>query len=133
MKSRQSSKAIGKTALAIDHKLSDASVEAIYREGKRLELSRQRIIQAGDSVAITGTISVSSETASRFFGREVAAPNGLLLVQENREIILTNRALSGRTHRRDPRSGQRRNPSRRFPDGGQAHGAGSAAAATSSS
>jgi len=53
------------------------------------------IAQAGDSVAVTGTIGVM-ETASDFFGREVSAPNGLLLVQESREIILTNRALSGR-------------------------------------
>ena len=36
------------------------------------------------------------ETACRLFGREITPPNGLLLVQENREIILTNRALSSR-------------------------------------
>ena len=91
----EDSKAVGKAALAIDKVLSDASVEAIYREGKPIGLSDAAIIQAGDSVAITGTTKVL-ETASDFFGREIVAPNGLMLVQEHREIILTNRTLCGR-------------------------------------
>jgi putative transport protein len=89
------SKAAGKTALAIDQELSDAAVEAIFRDGKLLELTDTTVIQVGDKVAITGTIGVL-ETAAEFCGREIAAPNGLLLVLENREIILTNKALSGR-------------------------------------
>lgn len=89
------SKAAGQAALAIDKVLSDAAVEAVYREGKALDLTDKTLIQAGDSVAITGTTKVL-ETATAFFGREITAPNGLLLVQENREIILTNRALNGR-------------------------------------
>jgi aspartate-alanine antiporter len=88
-------KAAGKTALAIDQQLSDASVEAIYREGKTVDLTDTTIIQAGDRVAITGMISVL-ESACGLLGREVTPPNGLLLVQENREIILTNPALSNR-------------------------------------
>lgn len=86
---------VGKTALMIDKELSNAAVEAIIRDGKTLELADTTIIKAGDNVAITGTIEVM-ETISGFFGKEVTAPQGLLLVQENREIILTNRALSGR-------------------------------------
>ena len=89
------SKANGQAVLAIDKELSDASVEAVYREGKALELTDTAVVQAGDTVAITGTTKVL-ETASGYFGREVTAPNGLLLVQESREIILTNRSLSGR-------------------------------------
>jgi aspartate-alanine antiporter len=88
-------KAAGKTALAIDQALVDASVEAILRDGKTLELTDATVIQAGDHVAVTGLIQVM-ETASGFFGPEVPAPRGLVLVQESREIILTNRALSGR-------------------------------------
>jgi putative transport protein len=89
------SKAAGLSALAIDQKLSDASVEAIYREGKPLDLADSTTIATGDRVAITGSVA-SLEMACGLFGREVTPPNGLLLVQENREIILTNRALSGR-------------------------------------
>lgn len=90
------SKAIGISTLAIDKQISDASVEAVYRQGKELELTDTVIIAAGDRVATTGPIT-QLEIACVLLGREVRPPNGLLLVQENREIILTNRALSGRT------------------------------------
>ena len=90
------SKAIGISTLAIDRQISDASIEAVYRQGKELELTDTIIIAAGDRVATTGPIT-HLETASVLLGREVRPPDGLLLVQENREIILTNRALSGRT------------------------------------
>ena len=89
------SKAFGKTALEIDQELSDATVEAIYREGKTVDLTDATTTQIGDRVAITGMISVM-EGASGLFGPEVTPPNGLLLVQENREIILTNPALNDR-------------------------------------
>jgi putative transport protein len=89
------SKAAGQAALAIDKAFSDAAVEAVYREGKALDLADTTLIQVGDSVAITGTTKIL-KSAANFFGREITAPNGLLLVQENREIILTNAALSGR-------------------------------------
>jgi putative transport protein len=89
------SKASGKAALSIDQELSNASVEAIYREGKTLDLTDTTVIQVGDRVAITGVIGVM-ERASVLIGREIPAANGLLLVQENREIILTNRALNNR-------------------------------------
>jgi putative transport protein len=89
------SKASGKTALSIDQELSNASVEAIYREGKTLDLTDTTVIQVGDRVAITGVIGVMESTCV-LLGREMPAANGLLLVQENREIILTNRALNNR-------------------------------------
>ena len=87
------SKAVGKTALAIDQELSDPSLEAIFREGKTLELTDATLIQAGDQIAITGMIKVL-ESASGFFGHDVTAPDGLLVVLESREIMLTNRALN---------------------------------------
>jgi putative transport protein len=89
------SKAAGKTVLSIDQDFSDASVEAVYREGKALELTDTTTVQVGDQVAITGAIPIM-ETAASLFGRETTATNGLLLVQERREIILTNRALNNR-------------------------------------
>ena len=90
------SKIVGLSTLAIDRKLSDASIEAIYRDGKTLDFTDTTVIAAGDRVAVTGPIA-QLQTASALFGREVTPPSGLLLVQENREIILTNRALDGRT------------------------------------
>ena len=90
------SKAIGITTLAIDRQISDASVEAVYRQGKALELTDNIIIAAGDRVATTGPVT-ELETASVLLGSEVKPPSGLVLVEESREIILTNRALSGLT------------------------------------
>ena len=90
------SKAIGISTLAIDRQISDASVEAVYRQGKELELTYTIIIAAGDRVATNGPIT-QLEIASILLGREVRPPNGLLLVQEKRKIILTNRALNDRT------------------------------------
>ena len=62
------SKAAGKTALTIDQELSDASVEAIYREGKTVELTDATVVQTGDRVAITGMISILESAPA--FGRE---------------------------------------------------------------
>jgi Trk K+ transport system NAD-binding subunit len=64
------SKAAGKTAQAIDQELSDASVEAIYREGKTFDLTDETLIQTGDRIAITGMISILEERCCRRrFGR----------------------------------------------------------------
>lgn len=89
------SKAFGKTALTLDKELSDAAVEAVFRDGAAIDLTDATVIQAGDRIAVTGKVDVM-KNASDFFGQEITAPDGLALVEENREIILTNRALSGR-------------------------------------
>ena len=90
------SSAVGKAALALDAEMSDASVEAIMRNGKTIDVGDATCILAGDLVAVTGTPSVLENLAVRL-GREVDAPTGLRLVQESRELVLTNKALSGRT------------------------------------
>ena len=90
------SSTVGKTALALDGEMSDASVEAIVRDGKSIDVDDATLVDAGDLVAVTGTPAVLEHLAVKF-GREVDAPAGLRLVQENRELVLTNKALSGRT------------------------------------
>lgn len=89
------SKAIGKTALELDKELSDAAVEALFRNGCTIDLADATIIQIGDRVALTGRVDVL-KNSSDHLGYEVGAPNGFSLVEENREMILTNRALDGR-------------------------------------
>lgn len=84
-------KAAGKTVLAVDAALSDASVEAVWREGALLELTDDTTILPGDQVAVTGRITVI-DAVSEMLGVEIAAPRQRL-VEERREIILTNRAL----------------------------------------
>lgn len=89
------SAACGRTVASLDAELGDAAVEAVVRAGKTLASTDIALLQAGDQVAITGT-PAALEAAAPGLGREVAAPSGLRLVQESREIVLTNRALSGR-------------------------------------
>ncbi|MEO8936996.1 MAG: aspartate-alanine antiporter [Burkholderiaceae bacterium] len=90
------SRAVGMTALAIDRELSDASVEAVFRGGAAIDVDASTVLTVGDLVAITGLVAVL-ESAARLLGPEVVAPDGLLVVEEAREIILTNRALGSRT------------------------------------
>lgn len=89
------SNAIGKTALTLDKQFDDAAVEAVFRDGNVLELSDNTVIQAGDRVAFTGLIDVLN-VAGNTIGHEVTPPHDLSLVEESREIILTNRSLNGR-------------------------------------
>jgi putative transport protein len=89
------SKAVGKTALALDAELADVAVEADFRADHQIDLADSTVIEAGDRIAVTGKVDVLT-TSSGYLGREVIAPDGLSLVEENREIILTNRSLSGR-------------------------------------
>ncbi|MBT5374665.1 MAG: aspartate-alanine antiporter [Rhodospirillaceae bacterium] len=89
------SRAAGKTALDIDKELSDADVEAVLRKGDQLDLADDLKIEVGDIVAVTGEIAVM-EKAADYFGPEVIPPEGFQLVEENREIILTNRTLNGK-------------------------------------
>jgi Trk K+ transport system NAD-binding subunit len=49
------SKAIGKTLGELDKVLSDASVEAVYRNGKIVEMASGPTVQAGDHLALTGS------------------------------------------------------------------------------
>ncbi|CAN5375676.1 aspartate-alanine antiporter [soil metagenome] len=93
---RADSKAIGTAALAINRQLSDASVEAIYRDGKPQQLDDTSTIASGDHVAVTGPV-LRQQAASELLGAEVPVPPGLVLVQENRELILTNKALTNRS------------------------------------
>ncbi|MEX3011159.1 aspartate-alanine antiporter [Hoeflea sp. TYP-13] len=90
------SSANGKTAIDIDRDLSDAAVEEIMRNGQTLAVNDDTVIEAGDSVAVTGTVEVLRDTAP-YFGQERAAPDQFQLVEEHREIILTRPQFIGKT------------------------------------
>lgn len=90
------SKAAGKATLDVDRMLDDAAVEAVLRAGQPLAFDEQTRVESGDVVAITGMIAVL-ESAGKQLGPEVPAPSGFELVEENRDVVLTNRFLHGRT------------------------------------
>ncbi|MEM8744455.1 MAG: TrkA C-terminal domain-containing protein, partial [Pseudomonadota bacterium] len=91
-----SAKAKGKTVSAAQNGLSDAKIEAIFRSGKEIDVTDQTKIAAGDIVAVTGVIADISKTEG-YLGTEVQAPPEFQLVEEVREIILTNRQAAGHT------------------------------------
>ncbi|UZE46854.1 aspartate-alanine antiporter [Rhodopseudomonas sp. P2A-2r] len=89
-------RAAGKTVLEINELITDAAIEAVLRDGSPIQFDDTTRLQVGNLLAVTGRVGTMA-SASDLFGAEVAAPAGFQLVEENREIILTNRALSGRT------------------------------------
>ncbi|HVC60885.1 MAG TPA: aspartate-alanine antiporter [Acetobacteraceae bacterium] len=88
--------AIGRTAIELDKQFSDAAVEGIYRDGKSIDLDDRTVIRLGDAVAITGKLS-SVQASNAALGDEIVAPAGFSIIEESREIVLTNRGLSGRS------------------------------------
>jgi len=85
----------GKTALELDAALSDAAVEAVVRAGETLALTDKTVLNAGDVVVLSGTPEAMI-VGGALVGDEVSAPAGFRLVEESREIILTNKALTSR-------------------------------------
>ncbi len=90
----EGSAAIGQQVLAADAAVADAAIESVIRESAALDLSEATIIAAGDVIALSGPTAIVQKSAD-YFGPEVIAPEGFELVQESREIILTNRDLVG--------------------------------------
>lgn len=88
------SAASGKTTLDIDRALRDGAVESVTRVGTLLPLTETTTIHAEDEVAFTGSAH-SLALAGVYFGEESTATDARL-VEENREIVLTNRALVDR-------------------------------------
>ncbi len=90
------SKANGTKVDAAQKGMSDAKIEAIFRDGREIDATDQTKIESGDIVAVTGLISGIAKTEG-YLGTEVQAPPEFQLVEEAREIILTNNQLAGHT------------------------------------
>lgn len=87
--------AIGRTTRELNKQFSDAAVEGIYRGGKSIDFDETSVIEVGDAVAITGELT-AVQASNAVLGDEIVAPAGFSAIEESREIILTNRALSNR-------------------------------------
>lgn len=90
------SKAVSKKVIDIDRELTDAAVEAVMRDDAALALGDDTQVKPGDRVAVTGKVGLMVDAAT-YFGPETAAPGSLQLVEEQREVILTKKDLSGKT------------------------------------
>ncbi|WP_174838758.1 MULTISPECIES: aspartate-alanine antiporter [unclassified Ruegeria] len=90
-----SASVVGKSRSDADGMIGDAAIEAIIRDGKALDLTDALEIAAGDVIAVSGPTALVQKSAPSI-GEEVIAPAGFELVQEGREIVLSNRALVGK-------------------------------------
>lgn len=91
-----SSELRGHTIAAIDDRLSTAAVEAVVHDGAVRAAESETVIDVGDTVALTGRVD-TLEAATPMFGREVPAPDGLHIVEERRDVVITNPDIAGRT------------------------------------
>ena len=94
----ENGKAQSRKVIDIDRDLGAAAVEAVIRDGKVLPYDNGTVVRAGDSVAVTGRVEHMVDAAD-YFGPEQTPPPELQLVEEVREIILTNGKLAGKTVR----------------------------------
>lgn len=87
---------VGKSIRDVDHALADAAVEAVLRNGQSFAPSDDEMLKSGDRIVVTGRVEVLAGM-TKTFGHEIAAPVGTELVEEHREMILTNRKADGKT------------------------------------
>lgn len=85
---------IGKTVLEADGVLDDAAIEAVFYDGEAVDLGPETRLIEDSIVAISGPMAVVQKITATI-GPEVIAPEGFELVEESREIILSNRAFVG--------------------------------------
>ena len=87
---------VGKSIDDIDTTLSEAVVEAVVREGSTLDPQPDIVLEEDDIVAVTGFVRALEKFAGDF-GSEVTAPPSFYLVEEQRDIIITNPKADGQT------------------------------------
>lgn len=87
---------VGLAVEKVDDRLGGGAVEAILRGGNRLDLTADTVLQAGDTVALTGPVAILERAVDQL-GREVSPPDGLELIEENRAVILTSNECIGKT------------------------------------
>ncbi|MEM8843698.1 MAG: aspartate-alanine antiporter, partial [Pseudomonadota bacterium] len=92
----EASPAMGESILENNEILKDAHIESVIRSGTKIPLDESLVLNKDDLVAVTGKISVMDNMAP-YFGREVVAPADFELVEEHREIILSNSQLARKT------------------------------------
>lgn len=91
-----SSPLVNRHVVDMDKELDPASIDSVVRDGKQVEATPSTSIHDGDLVVVTGT-RASLDSLNTRLGSEVEPPDGLVEVEESRDIVLTNRSLVGAT------------------------------------
>ncbi len=91
---------IGETVADIEGNYDgDLVVERFLREGTALEPSPDTVINAGDIVVVSGLVSALTKFDSTADGEVGEYPPELAIVEERRNVVITNRELAGKTLR----------------------------------
>ncbi|MEW6998207.1 aspartate-alanine antiporter [Colwelliaceae bacterium BS250] len=90
------SKSVGMTITAANVAIDNITVELIRRNGEDFNSESSLLIQPGDIVVVTG-LSHSIDLVPAYLGDECNIPDGMVLIQENRQLLVTNSKLIGKT------------------------------------
>lgn len=83
----------GCRAAEVDATLGDVTVDAVIRAGTTLDPSAVDTLTDDDLVILTGQVASLTALGARL--REVAVPEGVIEVEERREVVLANKTLIG--------------------------------------
>ncbi len=86
----------GKSVVTVFETCEGCTVERVSRDGQSLSVTDELTLAAQDLVTVTARLEVLSRSAVKF-GEEQAPLQEDLLVEESREVVLGNSALSGLT------------------------------------
>lgn len=93
---RDGSEVSGNTIYQLDKGMDTASVESVLRSGSQIEAVPDMALIAGDLLAITGTVATLEQLSSKI-GPEAVPPDGFNVIEEQRDVVLTNRDSVGLT------------------------------------
>ncbi|MBV7261198.1 aspartate-alanine antiporter [Photobacterium sp. 2_MG-2023] len=86
----------GRTISDINNDLLDTAIELVERDGETINLDQLKTLNEGDIVTVTGRRdAISSEQLT--FGQEISLPADQVLVEEDRELIIQDPSLIGKT------------------------------------
>ncbi|MCR9212241.1 MAG: aspartate-alanine antiporter [Proteobacteria bacterium] len=91
-----SAKAAGETVLEIFEQDDDAAVETVMRNGATLPITSDLTLLAGDIVAVTAPIGTYVDHED-YFGVEATRPDGMELIEETRDVIISNKEIAGKS------------------------------------
>ncbi|MBD1389129.1 aspartate-alanine antiporter [Neiella sp. HB171785] len=92
----QDSQLIGRSLSQVNQQLVDANIAMVQRDQSAMDSETDVEIQCGDILVINGRRQAVKRYGDSL-GHEVSVPANVTLVEENRQLIITNRALVGKS------------------------------------
>lgn len=90
------SSVIGKTVISIFENNTNMAIEALMRNNALIDMTPTTVLQPNDTIAVTGKIQAFAQHQD-LFGPEVDKPQGMQLIEETRQVVLTNKKYNKTT------------------------------------